>query len=133
MSLDIWRATVEDEIAKLLNLEPTEQKAITLAALILLRDKWRRAEKTDAPTSVAGDMETGAPPDSFASMVDLADDELADADKYIQMGEDNIARDELRHAQHFLDKAKAEAFAKEDQTIVRDLMMRHDLMAQTIR
>lgn len=58
-------------------------------------------------------------------------DELKDAEKYISVGENDIARDELRHAQHFIDKAWQSAYTQEDQVVIRDFRARHDLLAQS--
>ena len=67
--------------------------------------------------------------DTFEVSIALAENELSDADKYHAMNEVDIMRDELRHAQHFIDKARAEARVREQQSIVSELQARHDLMS----
>ena len=120
-----WMTTVQDELARVSGMPPAKTEDIVyLHALYGLSDRFK-----DEPVQVSvRERETPAPVDYGA----LAVDELSDADKYIRMGETDIARDELRHAEIFIRRAMETAYSPEEQTHVRELMAYHDLMAQQV-
>ena len=48
---------------------------------------------------------------------------------HLSIGESDIARDELKHAMHFINLARKEAITPEQKLYVGDLQARYDLMA----
>jgi hypothetical protein len=55
---------------------------------------------------------------------------LGDADKYYHDNEVEIAKDEMKHADYFIKKARELAITKEQIATVKECMARHDLMGQ---
>lgn len=63
------------------------------------------------------------------SLMELVEDELSDSEKYYAMGEHDISRDELRHADRFLSILRAQS-NKQD---IQDLIARRDMIASKIQ
>lgn len=61
-----------------------------------------------------------------------AQDELRSADEYHGMGLGDIARDELRHAQHWIEELRKTARSQDEQRTVKDLQLRHDVVVQAL-
>ena len=72
-----------------------------------------------------------SPERPFDAAIRLARDELSDADRYHMLGEDAIARDELRHAAHFIGKARSLSGTEEEREAVRDAQLRHEILSQS--
>ena len=130
MSIELWRAKVNDWLREIEGEEPSEKLLAPFAALYILRGHF--AHDVNIPPTGPENARV-EPSDPFANMVMYITDELHDADKYIQIGENEIALDELGHAEHFINKARRVAQSKEQQAMIRDLQTRHDLMAQSLK
>lgn len=76
--------------------------------------------------------EAVATPEKVLSVNDAeyAEKELTSADEYHKMGLDDIAHDKLRHALYWIERMRKSAYTPEQQSLVRDLTARHDLMMQ---
>ena len=127
MGIETWKDTMDTEIYNTLASDPSEQKAILLAALYTLHDRFNAdpmQESSAVKTAEIGD---------FERYMWYVRDELSDADRYIQVEEKDIASQELSHAQHFIDKAKKEAYTQEHRAAVREAHSRLSLMEQAIK
>lgn len=126
--------TLEDDLKSLLDelihdydakkYEEASNIAVLLNNLIIIEHrnpvKWGLPEKKTEPIS-----------DNI--LMDYINDELHDAEKYIGIGEYSIARDELKHAQHFIDKFRLTAHSVSDKAVISDLQAKHDIIEQSIQ
>ena|GEM_PF-2604668 len=132
-----WINAVAEKIAVLESQPPGEDRAVALASLYVLHDHFSDVGRSSDALTVENE-ETASIPEKNRSLPSspfelarsLAEDELSDADKYHGMGEDGIARDELRHAKYFIEKLRELARSPYDLAAAEDLQARHDVMAQ---
>jgi hypothetical protein len=68
----------------------------------------------------------------FDRYMDYVADELRDMEKYINIGEEDIARDEARHAEYFIKKARGKATSKVMHKAVDEAQAKHDELMQDI-
>ena len=115
---------VNEKIAAIEQRELTEQSAVTLAALYVLRREWADVPVADVPAV--------SEVSQFSKLLSIAEDELSGADMYHAMGLDDIARDELRHFRTVIERARGLAVSSEEVAAVNDAQLRHDLMVQGI-
>ena len=132
MNTDIhpeWNNRVQYDLSRLKAEPPKSTEDVAyLADLYALSDRFN-AEPIQESVSAVKPADMG----DFERYMGYVSDELTDMDKYIQIGEFDIARDEGRHAVHFIDKAKKEAYTQEQRAAIREAQSRLSLMEQAIK
>ena len=126
-----WVPRIQNELARVEAAPPTETEDIVYLAALYALQKRFACEGMPMPES-SEIVSEGQTAPSFNRFIAYVTDELRDADKYIQAGEKDIAKDELKHAAYFLEKSRSMAYSKSEQRMVRDLGAQHDLMTQKI-
>lgn len=124
MSKENWLEKSRVAIDQIYTEEPNEQNTLLLGALLAVVDHG------EIPViNISTVFETPIQPISALpvnkSLLEFVDDELSDAEMYYGMGEFDIARDELRHANRFLSVLKA----KGDKDNLNEFVLRRDAIA----
>ena len=124
-----WEPRIQNELSRMKATIPTSTEDIVyLSALYALSDRFN-AEPMQESASAVKPADMG----DFERYMGYVNEEMRDMDKYIQVGEFDIAKDEGCHAQHFIDKAKKEAYAQEQRAAAREAVSRLSLMQQAIK
>lgn len=113
MSLASWQAAI-GEIPDIIASEPTENRALLFAALCIIEDRFMdQAIQPSSKPEAAVDYITTEDGKTPCTPLDYAEEELSGAEEYHAMwleSEDEeyeeMARDELRHADFWIKKAK---------------------------
>jgi len=110
--------------------------ALILTGLDILdkEQKRRESEKQDDSPVFLGSFELTEPISSkeLPAYIVKAREKLDAVDNHYNMAEYSIAYDTLKHAEHYIEKAKSKAISKEERDAVCDLKTRHSLMAQAL-
>ena len=123
--IDTLRGNAADTLESLEQLpgELTKDQAILYGAMTAIKDHFKAAPETPVAKET---------PETPRDAAYFANEELKAADTYYGIGENKLARDELKHAEYWISKARSEAYTPEARETVNDLQLRYDIMARVI-
>lgn len=119
-----WKKNAKDTYKDIKDIDPekaTKQQFILYAACVALGGDEDSKDEVMPVMSESPSYSTPAIPQATMSYADIVRDEIESAERYADMGENDISEQELSHAHYFLSKLKAQAITSEDKALVREL------------
>ena len=122
MSIPIYHTAIEHEIKRVLSEPPSEQNVLLLAALYTIEDKFISMQLSSIKSL------TDEPKRLFGIFISIIRTNLSLVDKYIELSESVIAKTQLTHINHMIERAKQKAETQDDISVINDVQLQHDII-----